>query len=98
MQMAYVPTTVHKWNTIISNLAKNGQGKKALHLYHEMLQHGFIPDKGTYLYALKSCISIKDLTHGRLIHEHIIKHRLECDVIVADFASSICMQNVVTLI
>ena len=73
---------MQKWNTIILNHAKNGQGKQALHFYHEMLHNGFMPDKGTYLSALKACSSIKNLTHGKMIHEHISKRKFDHDVVI----------------
>nr|XP_043630350.1 pentatricopeptide repeat-containing protein At1g31430 [Erigeron canadensis] len=51
------------WTSIICALSLNGMTRKALELFHEMKESGFIPDDITFIGVLNAC------SHGGLVEE-----------------------------
>lgn len=43
------------WAAVITALAAHGQGRRALHLFHEMVSRGLRPDGVTYVGVLSAC-------------------------------------------
>ncbi|XP_002991004.2 pentatricopeptide repeat-containing protein At5g27110 [Selaginella moellendorffii] len=72
------------WTAIITAYARNGHGRQAIHLYHELESQGFHPDAFTYTAALDACSSSKDLTQGKALHSKIRERNLESNAAVAN--------------
>ncbi|PKI75737.1 hypothetical protein CRG98_003880 [Punica granatum] len=51
------------WNAMISGVALNGDGRKSLKLFHEMVNHGIRPTETTFVVVLTAC------THAGLVME-----------------------------
>ncbi|KAG9439483.1 hypothetical protein H6P81_019648 [Aristolochia fimbriata] len=51
------------WNSMISGLALNGNGKEAVELFRRMRSQGMIPNESTFVSVLSAC------THAGLVHE-----------------------------
>ncbi|KAJ7518498.1 hypothetical protein O6H91_21G071800 [Diphasiastrum complanatum] len=70
------------WNGMIGAYAQNGCEKEALQLFQCMQSKGIRPDKVTFVVIVDSCASMAALKEGRLIHQKIMDHRFEGDVVV----------------
>lgn len=70
------------WNAIIAGYTQHGQSLPALKLFVSMQQEGKTPSEVTYLCILKACGSIQAIMQGRLIHEQIIRHELESNLVI----------------
>ncbi|KAI5070757.1 hypothetical protein GOP47_0015100 [Adiantum capillus-veneris] len=56
---------------------------KSLRLYEEA-QHALVaPSKYIYPSTLKACGDLGDLQQGRVIHDHVLRHELETDVVIS---------------
>lgn len=64
---------VVSWNSLISGYAQQGLKKKAFHLFDEMQQLGFVPNKITYISMLTACASPVALQDGKQLHSQITK-------------------------
>ena len=67
------------WNAIISSHVKQGNSKKALALFDEMLSAGNHPDTTTCSVVLSACGDIGALPRGKEIHSLIIKRGIPID-------------------
>ncbi|PKA49544.1 Pentatricopeptide repeat-containing protein [Apostasia shenzhenica] len=66
------------WTSIICGLALNGQARKALELFSEMVELGLEPDDITFIGVLSACNHGGFVGEGRkLFHEMKEKHRIE---------------------
>lgn len=68
------------WGALIAAHSKHGQMEQAINLYHEMTMAKFKADSHVFVAVLKACAdstSTGALTHGKLIHFHIIDRGLE---------------------
>lgn len=55
---------------------------KALQLYEEAYRSLVAPSKYVYPVTLKACGDLGHLQHGRVIHDHVIRHELETEVVI----------------
>ncbi|XP_020577243.1 pentatricopeptide repeat-containing protein At4g21065-like [Phalaenopsis equestris] len=74
---------VFLWNILIRGYAWNGPFESAISLYHQMLEHGLLPDNFTFPFVLKACSALSDIDNGREIHKLAVLTRWELDVFVA---------------
>ncbi|KAA0031479.1 pentatricopeptide repeat-containing protein [Cucumis melo var. makuwa] len=51
------------WNTMISGLAQNGHGEKAMQMFNHMVESGVKPDRITFIVILSAC------SHSGLVQE-----------------------------
>eukprot|EP00250_Pteridium_aquilinum_P000955 c11138_g1_i1 orf=311-1123(+) len=76
---------VVSWNALITGYVQNEESHKALELFHAMqVGIGIIPNKVTFLCALKACNEIGDVKKGMNIHQQVIKMGLDTDVVVGN--------------
>ncbi|KDP41900.1 hypothetical protein JCGZ_26918 [Jatropha curcas] len=61
------------WNFMIRAYTKNGNSQEALFLYNLMICRGFPPDKFTFPFVVKACLSSSALDKGKEIHGFAIK-------------------------
>lgn len=64
---------VVSWTTIIVGYGRNGDGKKAMKLFNEMLQEGFKPDELTLASITSSSGSLSSTAEVIQVHSYIIK-------------------------
>ncbi|XP_024536050.1 putative pentatricopeptide repeat-containing protein At3g01580 [Selaginella moellendorffii] len=80
------------WNAMIFGYGEAGHGAEALRLFSTMQQEGFVPDKVTFLAAIKACSpSLRSgpklqwfLLQGRAIHSMIAKLGYGRDVVISN--------------
>ncbi|KAH7421941.1 hypothetical protein KP509_13G082600 [Ceratopteris richardii] len=77
------PTLV-SWGCLISGYTQYGQGVQALEVFESMEMRGLGSDKYIYSGVLKACGLIQDLVNGRLIHERVVRARLESGEVVGN--------------
>ncbi|KAL5973536.1 hypothetical protein ACLOJK_030187 [Asimina triloba] len=70
------------WNSMIRAYTRTADHKKALELYHEMIERGVQPDNYTFTFLLKACTGVSGLDDGVAIHREIVQKGLECDVFI----------------
>ncbi|KAL5993512.1 hypothetical protein ACLOJK_014437 [Asimina triloba] len=61
------------WNTMIRAFAEKDQPTRALSLYRQMLQSGFLPNNYTFSFSLRSCGDLSALLDGQKLHAQIIR-------------------------
>ncbi|XP_076946587.1 pentatricopeptide repeat-containing protein At4g33170-like [Bidens hawaiensis] len=61
------------WTSMISGCVENGDGDRALVVYHKMVRSGVFPDEFTYATLIKACCYSTALEQGRQIHANAIK-------------------------
>uniref|UniRef100_A0A5B7ANH6 Pentatricopeptide repeat-containing protein n=1 Tax=Davidia involucrata TaxID=16924 RepID=A0A5B7ANH6_DAVIN len=72
---------VISWNTIIAACSHCADYAKGLSVFKEMTkENGARPDDFTYASALTACAGLASICHGRQIHAHLIRTRLDEDV------------------
>jgi len=72
---------VISWSAMILGHVKCGQGQKASEVFQQMMGRGGA--KPCYFIGvLNACASIMALEEGRHVHEQIVQHGFESDVIV----------------
>ncbi|KAH7836098.1 hypothetical protein Vadar_032682 [Vaccinium darrowii] len=59
------------WNLLISTYVRNGQWRKALSAYRQMVNAGIRPDNFTYPSVLKACVQELNLDFGTAVHKSI---------------------------
>eukprot|EP01018_Ginkgo_biloba_P008465 Gb_26313 [translate_table: standard] len=57
----------------VKMLCKQGRLKEALNILHLMDQRGIPPDFYAYASLLQSCVNVKTLPEGKLVHAHMIE-------------------------
>ncbi|XP_077217455.1 pentatricopeptide repeat (PPR) superfamily protein [Tasmannia lanceolata] len=70
------------FNSMIRTYTRTGKHRKALELYHEMLESRLEPDKYTFTFVLKACTGVSDLEECALIHHEIVRKGLKRDVFI----------------
>eukprot|EP00250_Pteridium_aquilinum_P031419 c43582_g1_i1 orf=216-1064(+) len=75
---------VVSWAAIIDGHAQHGDGNVAVKLYERMCEALIKPDKVIFLCVLKACAKIGFIREGMLIHDQIIKDKLELDVVLGN--------------
>ncbi|MCO5560041.1 hypothetical protein L7F22_013647 [Adiantum nelumboides] len=86
------------WSAIISAHASNGFCEHAIEFYKLMIHSEAKLDSHTFVASLKACVQSLCLTHGMLIHHHIIESDMELDYhvnnVLLDFYGKIgCMHD-----
>ncbi|KAL8088097.1 putative pentatricopeptide repeat-containing protein At3g11460, mitochondrial [Apium graveolens] len=66
------------WNSLISNLVKNGASREALVVFRRMGTSGVIADCTTILGVLSACVNLAALELGRAVHGYVICNNLVC--------------------
>ncbi|KAI5068694.1 hypothetical protein GOP47_0017039 [Adiantum capillus-veneris] len=72
------------WGCMISGYAQYGQGLAALQVFEIMEMKGLRSDKYIYSGVLKACGLVQDTLKGRLIHERVVRARLESGEVVGN--------------
>lgn len=72
------------WTVLIAGYAQQGDVKVAYELLNKMQQEGIIPNKVTYVSALKGCVSPVDLEQGKMIHASITQAEYNNDLWVVN--------------
>lgn len=90
---------VVSWTTMILGYVQTEDGEAALQLYSEMRNKGVVPDAQAFVGALKACCNLaafgqaksddmtsrnRCLEHIRVIHEDVVKSKMETDIFVAN--------------
>ncbi|PIA54470.1 hypothetical protein AQUCO_00900782v1 [Aquilegia coerulea] len=61
------------WNALINGYAQIGDANHAMEMFHQLRLAGYLPDSGTMVGVLPSCVLMDALQEGTCIHGHIIK-------------------------
>ncbi|KAK6155947.1 hypothetical protein DH2020_010195 [Rehmannia glutinosa] len=75
-------SNIFLWNILIRGYAWNGPYEAAISLYHQLLDHGLVPDHFTFPFVLKACSGLSAINVGREIHDQVRKTGWEMDVFV----------------
>ncbi|MCO5604703.1 hypothetical protein L7F22_058873 [Adiantum nelumboides] len=70
------------WSAAIAAYAQRGYPDEALKLYQQMIQGNVKPNNVAFMGALKACGKVGALQQGKTIHGHIIKCKLNADVLI----------------
>ncbi|KAJ7295055.1 hypothetical protein O6H91_05G072700 [Diphasiastrum complanatum] len=73
---------VMAWNAMITGYINCWEEAKALEVYRQMQQEQVKPNRVTFVRVLTACASLGALEEGKLVHEQIIRRRLELDIFV----------------
>lgn len=65
------------WNSMISGYVKMGFAGKAVELFREMREEGFVPDEMTVVSILGACGDLGDLSLGKLIEEFVVGNKMK---------------------
>ncbi|KAG8383856.1 hypothetical protein BUALT_Bualt04G0057200 [Buddleja alternifolia] len=66
---------VVSWTALITGLAQNGEGERALYFFTRMHDEGVIANDITYVSVLSACADLALIGRGKQIHSHIIRRR-----------------------
>ncbi|XP_077223899.1 pentatricopeptide repeat (PPR) superfamily protein [Tasmannia lanceolata] len=72
----------HSWNTIISGYSNNGHFSEVLRFYKQMLGENYTSDSFNLVYAIKACVGLSLIEHGKAVHSHSVKVGLETNSFV----------------
>ncbi|KAI5078015.1 hypothetical protein GOP47_0007839 [Adiantum capillus-veneris] len=70
------------WKSIIRAYVQAGHCVEALHLFQQLLQEGFFPDKYTIVSVLTACANKNNLTCGRHFHAIVVGNCFISDIAV----------------
>ncbi|KAK4266648.1 hypothetical protein QN277_027538 [Acacia crassicarpa] len=70
------------YNSLISGLAQQGYGDRALDLFRKMHLDCLKPDRVTVASLLSACASVGDLLKGRQLHSYAVKAGMSSDIIL----------------
>ncbi|XP_068649074.1 putative pentatricopeptide repeat-containing protein At3g11460, mitochondrial [Aristolochia californica] len=70
------------WNSRLRGLARRGLFLEALRLYLQLLRSGHSPNRFTFPFVLKSCVTLSFPSCGSQIHGHILKTGSHSDTFV----------------
>ncbi|ESR60094.1 hypothetical protein CICLE_v10018065mg [Citrus x clementina] len=73
---------VFTWNLMIRALTINGSSRQALLLYNLMICNGFRPDKFTFPFVFKACITSLAIEKGKEVHGLAVKAGFSRDMFV----------------
>ncbi|KAL8031948.1 hypothetical protein ABFX02_13G061600 [Erythranthe guttata] len=65
------------WSAMITGHAHNGEGEKALALFHDMHSHGMKPSEYTLVGVLNSCSDTEQINIGKQVHAYLVKAGFE---------------------
>ncbi|RAL44488.1 hypothetical protein DM860_011765 [Cuscuta australis] len=72
------------WNTLISGYVRCKESTKALNLFIQLERSGLCADAYTFSAALSACGQLSLLHFGQSIHSKIVRHGVECSVVVGN--------------
>ncbi|MCO5580308.1 hypothetical protein L7F22_034174 [Adiantum nelumboides] len=72
------------WGCMISGYAQYGHGLAALQVFEIMEMKGLQSDKYIYAGVLKACGLVQNTVKGRLIHERVVRARLESGEVIGN--------------
>lgn len=72
----------YSWATLIRGYVETGEARVALMLFNQMMKQGQRACAVLFVYLLKACASLRDLSEGKGIHFHIVKHGLGSNLYV----------------
>ncbi|PRQ54376.1 putative pentatricopeptide [Rosa chinensis] len=70
------------WNLMIMSYTINGCSQQALLLYSHMIRQGVPPDKFTFPFVIKACISSTAFELGKVVHGLVIKNSFSGDIFI----------------
>ncbi|KAL1338625.1 hypothetical protein AAHE18_10G225100 [Arachis hypogaea] len=70
------------YNSLISGLAQQGYGDRALKLFKKMHLDSLKPDCVTVASLLSACALVRDILKGRQLHSYVIKAGMSSDIIL----------------
>ncbi|KAH7300289.1 hypothetical protein KP509_24G054500 [Ceratopteris richardii] len=70
---------VMAWNALISSCVKHGLHKEALEYLKQMQSENVSPDSVTYVWGLKACGGLEDLSEGQELHVEIERRNMLVD-------------------
>lgn len=65
--------TTYIWNVVIRASAENNESIRAVSLYSDMIQSGFLPNNYTFSFLLRACADLSYLSFGLVLHCHAIR-------------------------
>ncbi|PQM35571.1 pentatricopeptide repeat-containing protein [Prunus yedoensis var. nudiflora] len=65
--------TTYIWNVVIRASAENNESMRAVSLYSDMIQSGFLPNNYTFSFLLRACADLSYLSFGLALHCHAIR-------------------------
>lgn len=65
--------TTYIWNTMIRAFAERNEAIRALSLYTNMRENGFLPNNYTFSFLLRACTELSDLSLGFTLHGQAIR-------------------------
>ncbi|KAJ0747307.1 putative tetratricopeptide-like helical domain superfamily [Helianthus annuus] len=61
------------WTTLVSSYSQLGMAVEALTCFRSMVNDAFVPNYYTYVSALSSCATLRDLRTGKEVHARMLK-------------------------
>lgn len=78
------PLDISLWNGLIAAYTKNHLYIEALELFDQLLQYPYLkPDSFTFPSVLRACGGLGRASYGNMMHTHLLKSGLVCDIVVA---------------
>uniref|UniRef100_A0A5B7B7L1 Pentatricopeptide repeat-containing protein n=1 Tax=Davidia involucrata TaxID=16924 RepID=A0A5B7B7L1_DAVIN len=66
------------WNTMIRAFAEKNEATKAVSLYKQMVESGFLPNNYTFSFLLRACADLSECMLGLIYHAQAIRLGWEC--------------------
>lgn len=73
---------VFTWTTMIAGYAIHGPPENAFQLFWNMEGQNIKPDDVTFLSIIKACARLKNLEHGKRLHDHIKKSGINENILI----------------
>ncbi|XP_057835616.2 pentatricopeptide repeat-containing protein At3g12770 [Cryptomeria japonica] len=73
---------VVSWTAMIVGYVHNGYARKALTLFHQMVQENIVPNSTAITSAISACGQLGALEEGKRIHDYIRGKKLQLDVYI----------------
>jgi pentatricopeptide repeat protein len=61
------------WNTMVRAFAERNEPIKAVCMYKNMLDSGFLPNNYTFSFLLRACVDLSDISLGKNIHAQVVR-------------------------
>ncbi|XP_041022846.1 pentatricopeptide repeat-containing protein At5g66520-like [Juglans microcarpa x Juglans regia] len=61
------------WNNMVRAFSERDEPLKALSLYKDMLESGFLPNNYTFSFLLRACADLSDVSLGLILHSQVIR-------------------------
>ncbi|KAK3030694.1 hypothetical protein RJ639_034870 [Escallonia herrerae] len=72
------------WNTCLKSFAESESPIDAIHLFYRLRVFDVCPDAFTFSFALKACLQLMDMLHGRIVHGFIEKLGYQANVFLGN--------------